>query len=484
MACRKAAYRAMTELSEWMEKRREESDAESAVLEAEQRKIWTPANIFETCCVRWLADGAEVLGYRDRDGRGCSGGCGKAHPRVALDFRGGRAVAVLSHELDPFVRYFDDLCDRGLARRSPDDDAPSGRRYHLKGFLHTHADELKISSSFGTHLVKVSASALAASKRSHERQMECEEMEREAKRCKTRGPPADSDLLESALEVCYNHSLLNHLDLAEIAWMRLSCKTMAKVAARMASSRLQQIRLSYSVLVDGRLQFQEQNSWRTNERDEGCISVSSNSNTDRLVKKYKVISSRLPLSFRCLDGKKPGNFVPKEAKDFEIRLDCDPSAIEIQNENSACKCQGHLIRVYLEGTPTDAATGRLTEEDCLFSDQLEIARHRIHPRSAQVGVIRHEPKFSYEVTSVQDDGPTDASVQRRGTFRLQAINFDFNDLLGIYVRKKLPLAKRRMQEIKQKRPVTRSEKRYVKALAEAARESPGSSWAFEGMKGW
>ena len=42
MACRKAAYRAMTEMSEWMEEQREKQEQLDEALYEEQRKIWTP----------------------------------------------------------------------------------------------------------------------------------------------------------------------------------------------------------------------------------------------------------------------------------------------------------------------------------------------------------------------------------------------------------------------------------------------------------
>ena len=69
----------------------------------------------------------------------------------------------------------------------------------------------------------------------------------------------------------------------------------------------------------------------------------------------------------------------------------------------------------------------------------------------------------------------------QGSIQVQSLQFDFNDLLGIYVRKKLPVAKAKYQASQRKRL---AEKQYVKALAKAAREAPGNANAFQGMAGW
>jgi hypothetical protein len=288
MACRKAAYRAMTELSEFNQKQQEKAAEKLAAIEKELRRSWTPTELFDVCCVPWLADGAEVMGHKHLGNRGCSGGCGKEHPRISLDFvykkenDEQQSVASLSHALDPFVEHFEELCRQGLATRKI-----SSSEYYLTGSLQTHVERLQQRAQFGFHLVKVSPKALAASKRAHERQMEQEELLQATKKRKIRGPAANDDLLESVLEICYNHCLLDHLDLAEIAWMRLSCKTMAKIAAKMASSRLKQSRLSYSILVDG---TRVDGMVGLNKKAEGTILTEHGS------EQYKVLASHVPLS--------------------------------------------------------------------------------------------------------------------------------------------------------------------------------------------
>lgn len=465
MACRKAAYRSLRDVSEWMEAQQERAAVKLAAIETQQRQVWTPTLLFDQCCSPWLADGLELLGHAKYTvTKGCSGGCGKEHPKITLHFDNGTATAVLSHELDPFVQYFDGLCHTGLARQC----APM--RYELTGYLHDHFDKLQATAKFGSHLIKVSASALAASKRAHEHQVEKDELEREAKKRKTQGPEADGDVLSRIMEICRSQNLQDHLDLAEIAWLRLSCKTMAKTAAKMARSRLQQVRLSYSVLVDGvAIGDTERNS--EDLRSEGFLEATQSDGFID-VERYTIVASHQPLSYA---NETAGTFVPKES----ASMPWDSTILdEISSDRSF---RGHLVRVYLEAAPQGASNLCFPERNCLFSEPLEVARYRIDPRELREAGVHESSKLTFEVASVE---ATSGSVLNKGSFLVQSIQFDFNDLLGIYVRKKLPIEKKKMQEIRRQRPASRAEKQYVRALAKAAREAPGSSQAFNEMSGW
>lgn len=578
MACRKAADRALTELSGWMEKQRDEEEARIDTIRNEQEQIWTPRHVFDTCCVKGLADGWETttattrlrIGGGGGGSNGCSGGCGKAHPCIVFEWQqhqsccsrggdsddvNGTAVATLSHKLDPFVRYFERLCDDGLAvkmeidkkDRSSSTDC-SSCTYRLNGFLQAHLDRLQHTSQFKPHLYKVSSpNALSASQRAHERHIDREEqLERDAKRRRknytatsTQSDASALAVFEKAMTICGDQGLLlEHLGLAEIGWMRLtgrlSDNIVAKVAATMARTRLRQVRLSYSVLLDGMVQFREtgptyrreewhrgntdqqppQQVYDNNQEDEGCILIPDIEGEideygreigDRIkkVEMYTCRDSRLPLRNSANDDNEngednntsplaasnssppPDRFVPNEEREFHwesLVLNLAANPLTPSEGDFEFDYRGHVIRVYLEGCST---TVNPPEKDCLFSEQLEVARYRIDPRRLQVGVHTNG-KFTFEVVSKEDRVPTSSSrqIQYRGSFRVREIKFDFGDLLGVFVRKKLPLEKLKMQEIRQKRPVTRSEKEYVKALAKAARDAPGSSSAYRGMKGW
>ena len=92
MACRKNAYRGLTEMSEYLEKQNEEQSRQQLEFDAEQRKIWTPPSLLERCCLQWLACGPHRMVRSGGNlaavtSRGCSGGCSKEHPKITLDFK-------------------------------------------------------------------------------------------------------------------------------------------------------------------------------------------------------------------------------------------------------------------------------------------------------------------------------------------------------------------------------------------------------------
>jgi hypothetical protein len=124
----------------------------------------------------------------------------------------------------------------------------------------------------------------------------------------------------------------------------------------------------------------------------------------------------------------------------------------------------------------------------MFAEPLEVTRYRIDPRELQESktYTSTPPNLTYKVSTVANHMEVgDAfKIKYSGSLSLEAVQFDFHNLIGVYVRKKLPIAKEQMQAIRSKRPVARLEKEYVKALAKAAREAPGNASAFEGMQGW
>jgi hypothetical protein len=257
---------------------------------------------------------------------------------------------------------------------------------------------------------------------------------------------------------------------AEISWMRLSGnRTVAKFAAKLAASRLNQVRLTYSVLVKGKVAFRSRTNPAHESDGEGRIWVHREEYLP-VFQQYMVIGSRLALSQSPDDHTL---FVPEE-KNQQFQW-------ENENEGDDNPNFRALIRVYLEGTNTSTSSREPPEKDCLFKERLEIGRCRIDPEGNGLEEGTHKSecgKFTFDVSPV---GINAAG----GCFTLKSFEFGFQDLLGIYVRKKLPLAKQNMQDIKRKRPITRIEKEYVKGIAKAAREAPGGGErAFRGMLGW
>jgi len=460
MACRKAAYRAEIELSEWMQKKQEEADKKMARLETEIKETWTPPSILEDCCMLWLKDGPEILGIQGQGNKGCSGGCGKDHPRITLDFDDNKkkAVAVISHELDPFLNYFDELCRQGKAKNVEAKQKDKSKRYLLSGFLQAFSDDVK-TSNLPDHLVKIPATALAASQRAHQRQMELDEEQRESKRRKLRGKTdyTNNSLLEAVLEVCWNHgTLLEHIDVAETAWMRLTSKTLAKFAARMARARMDKIVFSYRL---------RNNLGTYSGGDHLILWRGSGLNSE---------SPRLETFDRDCN---PCQFL------FTPRTNKAISFCQYLHPDNAIQNTIEII-VFLE-RPSDQ-TDLCPEKESLFSrHRLQVASHRFVINGSQEEAVSSENGFEYKLKiDHEGQGESNGAEKLKVTFALQSSEFDFKDLLGIYVRKKLPLEKKRMQENKAKRPVSRSEKAYVKALAKEARLAPGSADDFRGKEGW
>jgi hypothetical protein len=106
---------------------------------------------------------------------------------------------------------------------------------------------------------------------------------------------------------------------------------MAKIAARMASLRLKQARLSYSILVDGML-VDAQLGLRGDKKSEGNILVPR----DNRSKQYKVAASHIPLS----STDSPGRRVPEEAAEFTWDSRWLSEAIRHYY-------RGHVIRIFL-----------------------------------------------------------------------------------------------------------------------------------------
>jgi len=487
MGCRKNAYRALTEMSEWMEAQREKNEEKFKALAEAQRKFWTPASVFDGCCSKWLADGPEIQpsGYQAGSSlaaKGCSGACGKGHPRITLEWKNkpGAAVATVSHDLDPFVKYFEELCHGGFARKSE----RNKMHYELKGFLKEHMDKLEQSAPFGMHLVKVTSSALAASQRAHKRHLEREELEQHTKRRKMQGESVNSILLEQVLEICYNHSLLQHLDVAEIAWMRLSCRTMSKVAVRMAKARMQSVKLSYSVLFNGRVVPE---TMHVNRPEESFGEESWGGVCDKKISGTHVERYIVGLPFRLvLKESSYGVFHPEN----DTRVNWQSPRLGLTEANDeevdVSDYRGHVVRLFLEPTLTVTKKNEmvcpLPEKDCLFSRLVEIGRFPLESADMkQSGELSSKIVYHVENYVEENDSKT---IQCAGDISIQSVKFGFEDLLGVYVCKKLPMAKAKMHEIQQQRPATRAEKHYVKALAKAAREAPVSLRDFVGFEGW
>lgn len=109
--------------------------------------------------------------------------------------------------------------------------------------------------------------------------------------------------------------------------------------------------------------------------------------------------------------------------------------------------------------------------------------HSFAPSSSSNRLVYQVQNSETLQHDTEETAPLPATIQYKGSFSIQQISFHFTHLLGIYVRKKLPLERVKMQD-RRDRPATRAEKQYVRALAKAAREAPGNARDFDGFEGW
>ena len=141
-----------------------------------QQAIWTPKDIFQKCCVKWLVNGPEdrpnwytvVDPFEDQwnDGNlphlGCDY-CQKNHPVIDLSFdeEKGCVIALLRYPLDPFVIVMDVLVNQGVAQKIEDDPI----RYKLEGSIHDIVKRIrKMNTVVKKHLLRYTKKCVAQSK--------------------------------------------------------------------------------------------------------------------------------------------------------------------------------------------------------------------------------------------------------------------------------------------------------------------------------
>ena len=433
--------------------------------------------------------------------KGCSGACGREHPRIYLTWQSEeeKAMITLSHALDPFLTYLEDLVSRGVAKRtdSPlifeidcfvqeflqqwDTPLPPPRSMHKKQSTVTEHPASLPSSKFpnipifGKHLVKVDAHSVEASFRSERAYKRRLQNEHEARRrCRQKGAPIEEDLLYQVLDICAQNSLGQILDTVEIAWMRCTGHpAMVKIAARLAKLRLQASAMTVQFLWHGVLchgfpsnvPLRKRRRGHIHKRDGETETEFLLAENDMQCMTFTALGSP-ETTPRLLPSDKCGFFSPSRP---------DNERIEYTLSTSTPQPKPNLIRVFLECPdscrPVEVARYRLSGED--------LSRDGI----IQVSATTSQSPSLFLQNRIVHRREGDA-LGWTGYLSIQQMRFDFGDLLGIHVRRKLPLAFSKLQEIQCQRPATRSERQYVKALAKAAREAPGTSSDFEGYEGW
>ena len=240
----------------------------------QQQKVWTPREISDRCCIRWLAHGqrsghhnmtasSEQYHHRhhgpttimnEQELLACPGGCYKLHPCITLHFDEVEncSIAVVSHPLDPFERYFEKLVDYGIATRK------TPFYFKLQGYLRENFCRLRKAdeTGFGSHLVHIAVGALAKS--DHAQKVELESAittKRNAQHATSSTTPARLSpsyrQLEDVFEIIRLHRLGDDLDIMSIFCLRLVNKGIGNIAAKMARERIQSAKIIANPLVDG-----------------------------------------------------------------------------------------------------------------------------------------------------------------------------------------------------------------------------------------
>lgn len=232
-----------------------------------QRDVWTPSDIYDNCCPRFLAGG---VSRRSKSGQFvCCGGCNKLHPLITLYFDSAKncTVATLSYRLDPFTKYFDQCVKEGNGVwKSP-------LYCELKGFLRENLHRLRHHQRFfGGHLVKTAIGAMNASDiaqrlrledirlRQHLRRhlypsLQCDNsLNTEFASTTIETKPSsyqDSVKLEMVLDICRLWGLEENLDVLSIDCMLRTSQVFRKVAIPMAQKRVRECKFVVTPLVDG-----------------------------------------------------------------------------------------------------------------------------------------------------------------------------------------------------------------------------------------
>ena len=256
-----------------------------------QKSIWTPPELFEKCCPRFLAAGGLSSPLHNHhhhhhhhhhhpvqrrsckdDGRtswSCPGGCNKIHPTITLFFDTQKecTVAILSFRLDPFTTYFDGLVKDGVAI------CKTPFYYELRGYVRENLYKLtkhqkqeqqeNATTLFGSHLVNVAMGALRESDIAQRTVLEKKHRQKQQQKQQSHNNNTstattttsiqsyDHLLLEKVLQICTLHRLGDDLDVMSIHCMKQTSTVFRQIAVPLAQQRMKQTQLKITPLVDG-----------------------------------------------------------------------------------------------------------------------------------------------------------------------------------------------------------------------------------------
>ena len=499
----------MDDVYAWVEEQRDINRRKFAQLLEQGRQIWTPRNVFNTCCVKWLIDGrrssdAYLDEYNPRNG--CSS-CNRHHPVITLGFdcESNSTTATLSHPLDPFLNYFDKLVAEGKAQRC------TSTVYKLDGYLRPNYTALESYSGFGRHLIKIEDGAMDVSDALQTTAIEEGERAKKRPRVNSNGVDEDDqkmppDMTREVMDVVMNERLNADLqnDPLSLYCMRSVNKLFKNMAESIAAEKIKTLTLSITPLVNGKERYGEGMSkidgYDSETFDVGCWDADEGPADVVCYEKKEQVS---------LEYREDGNYYPTDASASAATFNWDSGELNYAEEpddpNSSEEAEystyayrGQKISVYWHPgsedpvkpktrAELDVMTGRIIErrgpgilvaETYLgrtpnAGNMTKTSRYM----SIDYEVIESNASEREEVDDDDDDGDDDSynsSDRRRlfirysGTVRITKISVDYRLLVEEHARRVRAELHQKHLNIKKERPLTQCEKDYEKFVASAS----------------
>ena len=510
----------------WVDEQRDKNRRKFAQLLEEGRQIWTPRNIFNTCCVKWLVDGRKK-NYEDdfysfdeySPRNGCTS-CERDHPMITLGFDSdsNSTTATLSHRLDPFLHYFEGLVAEGKAQRS------TSTVYKLDGYLRPNFTALRSYDGFGSHLIKVDDGAMEASDTSQT--AEIEETERAKKRPRVNSdndidinegeedrkkPP---DMSKEVMDIVMSERLKIDLqnDPLSLYCMRSVNKLFKKMADSIASEKMKTLTLSITPLVNGKERYGQGkiDGYDSETFDVGCWGTDDVGGASDVVcydKKEKV-----SLEYREVDGGYyPTDETAAAATTFswdsgELNVAAEPDDAEECEERadySTYAYRGQMMRVYWHPSSEDPVKPQTRAELDIWSGgiiqkpslgvlvaefylgrRLNEGNRTKSSRYASIdyevvesnALQREEEVEESDIGSDDDDDDQDGDRRRKvckyirysGTVKITKLSVDYRLLVEKHAQRVGAELRQKHMNIKKERPLTQSEKDYEELVTKVA----------------
>lgn len=488
----------MDEVYAWVEDQRTRNRDDFYSFLDQQRAIWTPRNVFNRCCAKWLADGNYTVwgdGYGDdyvdeySFHNGCNGNCGREHPRVVLSFDAERksTIATISHQLDPFQRYFQERMNEDTAW------IRDRSLYELNGFLRENDTKLRAQGHFGSHLVSIENGALEASDSAQR-----EEDERPAKRPKT--TPVAADLLEKVMDIFLLEGRAQEFDLFSLYCMRQTSRLFRRIATQIATSRLKTANFHITPLVDGVEQYGD-------DKFDGYNSETWEINGDPAIEdgglcRYKKCDEVLLGPLLDDDGEErlgTVTVVPTDPEKAEFKWSSPYLYVDVDEDDRGYKTDvdhyiGQVLRVYWRPDPVDGVQEKQrTDMYDTILPSLGIGVYRFYlgeaPKTGLNTVTRSGVTIEFEVLESSEQRERDEDeVQERdedqvaseddsvmyrtsysGRARIIKLKVDFGVLVQQHALQLFRTVTREHQRIERERPLKAAEVAYVESIKAAAK---------------